>query len=123
MIDGLFYLAGGRRVGEGNSARLDRYDPKTDRWETLRPMPRASGGLAGAAAGGRLYVFGGENPGVIPETWSYDPMTDQWRSEPAMRTPRHGLAGAGVRGKIYAIGGGAKASGGQVTAIVEVLIP
>ncbi|MGA0605036.1 Kelch repeat-containing protein [Phenylobacterium sp. VNQ135] len=123
VIDGLFYLAGGRRVGEGNSARLDRYDPKTDRWETLRPMPRASGGLAGAAAGGRLYVFGGENPGVIPETWSYDPKTDQWRQEPGMRTPRHGLAAAAVRGRIYAIGGGAKASGGQVTAIVEALVP
>lgn len=123
VIDGLFYLAGGRRVGEGNSARLDRYDPRTDRWETLRPMPRASGGLAGAALNGRLYVFGGENPGVIPETWSYDPKTDQWRAEPAMRTPRHGLAAAAVGGRIYAIGGGAKASGGQVTAIVEALVP
>lgn len=123
VIDGMFYLAGGRRVGEGNSARLDRYDPKTDRWETLRPMPRASGGLAGAALNGRLYVFGGENPGVIPEAWSYDPRTDEWRAEPAMRTPRHGLAAAAVGGKIYAVGGGAKASGGQVTAIVEALIP
>jgi hypothetical protein len=123
VIDGLFYLAGGRRVGEGNSARLDRYDPKADRWETLRPMPRASGGLAGAALGGRLYVFGGENPGVIPETWSYDPKTDQWRAEPAMRTPRHGLVGVAAGGKAYAIGGGAKASGGQVTAVVEALVP
>jgi hypothetical protein len=123
VIDGRFYLAGGRRVGEGNSARLDRYDPKTDRWETLRPMPRASGGLSGAALNGRLYVFGGENPGVIPETWSYDPKTDQWRAEPAMRTPRHGLAAAAVGGRIYAIGGGVKASGGQVSAVVEALVP
>ncbi|MCR5876346.1 hypothetical protein LRS10_20670 [Phenylobacterium sp. J426] len=123
VIDGLFYLAGGRRVGEGNSARLDRYDPRTDRWETLRPMPRASGGLASAALGGRLYVFGGENPGVIPETWSYDPKTDQWRAEPAMRTPRHGLVGVATGGRIYAIGGGAKASGGQVTSVVEALVP
>jgi len=72
---------------------------------------------------GRLYVFGGENPGVIPETWSYDPKTDRWRAEPAMRTPRHGLAGAAVGGRIYAIGGGVKASGGQVSAVVEALVP
>lgn len=123
VIDGLFYLAGGRRVGEGNSDRLDRYDPETDRWETLRSMPRASGGLAGAALGGRLYVFGGELPGVIPETWSYDPRSDKWRPEPAMRTPRHGLAAAEIGGRIYAVGGGAKASGGQVTSVVEALVP
>lgn len=123
-IDGLFYLAGGRRVGEGNSARLDRYDPKTDRWETLRPMPRAAGGLSGAAAGGRLYVFGGEGgPGVIPNCWSYDPKADAWREEPPMRTPRHGLAGAAVGGRIYAIAGGVKESGGEVSAIVEALVP
>ena len=123
-IGGLFYLAGGRRVGEGNSAQLDAYDPKTDRWTTLRPMPRAAGGLAAAAAGGKLYVFGGEGgPGVIAETWSYDPKTDRWTGEPGMATPRHGLAGVGIGGRVYAIGGGAKESGGQVTATVEALIP
>lgn len=124
VIDGQFYLAGGRRVGEGNSTQLDRYDPKTDRWETLRPMPKGAGGLGGAAAGGRLYVFGGEGgPGMIPETWSYDPKADAWRAEPAMRTPRHGLASVGIGGRVYAIGGGVKESGGQVSDICEVLIP
>lgn len=124
VIDGLFYLAGGRRVGEGNSAQLDRYDPRTDRWETLRPMPRAAGGLGGAAAGGRLYVFGGEGgPGMIPESWSYDPKSDTWRAEPAMKTPRHGLAGIGIGGRVYALGGGVEVSGGKVSAIAEVLVP
>ena len=123
-LGGLFYLAGGRRVGGGNSAQLDVYDPKTDKWATLRPMPRAAGGLAGAAAGGKLYVFGGEGgPGVIPNSWSYDPKTDQWTAEPAMATPGHGLAGVANKGRIYAIGGGAKESGGHVTPITEVLIP
>lgn len=123
VIDGRLYLAGGRRVGEGNSARLDRYDPKTDAWETLRPMPKGAGGLAGAAAGGKLYVFGGEGgPGMIPECWSYDPNTDRWTAEPPMRTPRHGLAGAAVGGRIYAIGGGVKESGGQVSAVNEALV-
>lgn len=123
-LGGLFYLAGGRRVGGGNSAQLDVYDPKTDKWATLRPMPRAAGGLAGAAAGGKLYVFGGEGgPGVIPNCWSYNPRTDQWTAEPPMATPRHGLAGMAIKGRVYAIGGGAKESGGQVTPICEVLIP
>lgn len=122
VIDGMFYLAGGRTVRGGNSAQLDRYDPKTDRWETLRPMPRPAGGLAGAAAGGKLYVFGGEGGReVIPDCWVYDPASDQWAAGPAMRTPRHGLAAAAVGGRIYAVGGGLKASGGQVCAVNEVL--
>lgn len=123
-IGGLFYLAGGRRVGGGNSAQLDVYDPKTDRWTTLRPMPRAAGGLGGAAAGGKLYVFGGEGgPGMIANCWSYDPKTDAWQAEPDMRTPRHGLAGVGLGGRVYAIGGGVKESGGQVSAVTEALVP
>jgi N-acetylneuraminic acid mutarotase len=122
-IDGRFYLAGGRRVGGGNSAQLDCYDPRSDRWTTLRPMPRAAGGLAGAAIGGKLYVFGGEGgPGVIPDTWVYDPAIDRWTAGPAMRTPRHGLAGVAVGDRIYAVGGGIKESGGQVSAITEALI-
>mgnify|MGYP002402968799 CR=1 FL=1 len=116
VIGGLFYLAGGRRVRGGNSAELDVYDPKTDRWTTLRPMPRA--------AGGKLYVFGGEGgPGVIPDCWSYDPATDRWREEPAMVTPRHGLAGVAVAGRVFAVGGGVKESGGQVSAVNEALVP
>jgi N-acetylneuraminic acid mutarotase len=123
-IGGKLYLAGGRRVGEGNSGQLDRYDPKTDTWETLAPMPKGAGGLAGAAAGDKLYVFGGETPSsVIPDCWSYDPKSDAWTAEPPMKTPRHGLVGASIGGKVYAIGGGALPSGGQVTAVVEVLTP
>ena len=122
-LGGLFYLAGGRRVGGGNSAQFDAYDPRTDKWTTLRPMPRAAGGLAGAAAGGKLYVFGGEGgPGVIPDCWSYDPKTDQWAAEPPMATPRHGLAGMAIKGRIYAIGGGVKESGGQVSPVCEALV-
>jgi N-acetylneuraminic acid mutarotase len=124
VIDGLLYLAGGRRVGEGNSARLDRYDPTADRWETLAPMPKAAGGLAAAAAGDKLFVFGGEGgPGMIAECWSYDPKADRWTAEPPMRTPRHGLAGAAVSGVVYAIGGGVKESGAQVSAVNEALVP
>ncbi|MFN3513862.1 MAG: Kelch repeat-containing protein [Phenylobacterium sp.] len=124
VIDGKLYLAGGRRVGEGNSGQLDRYDPATDRWETLAPMPVGAGGLAGAAAGGRFYVFGGETSNsVIPHCWSYDPARDAWREELAMRTPRHGLAGVAIGDRIYAIGGGVRASGGQVSAVVEALVP
>jgi N-acetylneuraminic acid mutarotase len=85
-------------------------------------MPRAAAGLAAAAAGGKLYAFGGEGgPGVIPNCWIYDPGADQWSPGPDMRTPRHGLAGLAIDDRVYAIGGGAKESGGQVTDVAETL--
>jgi N-acetylneuraminic acid mutarotase len=124
-IDGKLYLVGGRAGGRGaivNSAELNCYDPKTDKWVTLAPMPAPAGGIGAAALGGKLYAFGGEIPGVHPQAWSYDPQTDRWSAEPDMRTPRHGVAGMAVDGKVFAIGGGEKPSGGQTSQACEALI-
>ena len=42
------------------------YDPASDEWKELAPMPTKRGAAAAAAAGGKLYVTGGANslPGV-----------------------------------------------------------
>lgn len=125
VIDGAFYIVGGRTMAEGNMARLDRYDPKTDRWEALRPMPYPSGGLGAAALDGSLVAFGGEElgvrgtAGVIPHVWRYDVARDAWEPLAPMRTPRHGLAGVSIGNRLYAIGGGDVVGIGGTTAIVE----
>lgn len=134
VLDGAIWVAGGRTVGGGGTGRLDRYDPVADRWDTLAPIPpspatgrQVGGGLAMAAANGRLVAFGGEwfapgGGGVFPETWIYDPATDRWEAGPPMRTPRHGLAAAAVDGVIYAIAGGEVVSGGRAGGVVEALV-
>jgi N-acetylneuraminic acid mutarotase len=38
---------------------VQAYDPRTNRWRKLAPMPTARGDLAAAAVGGRVYVIGG----------------------------------------------------------------
>lgn len=131
VLDGAIWVAGGRTVSGGGTGRLDRYDPATDRWDTLAPIPRSyaqnnqvGGGLAMAEAGGRLVAFGGEwfarpGGGVFAETWIYDPSRDAWTAGPDMKTPRHGLAAASVGGAVYAIAGGAVVSGGQAVGVVE----
>lgn len=125
VIDGAFYIVGGRTMSAGNTARLDRYDPKTDRWEALRPMPYPSGGLGAVAQNGSLIAFGGEElgvkgtAGVIPHVWRYDIARDAWEPLAPMRTPRHGLAGVAIGNRLYAIGGGSETSTGNTTAIVE----
>ncbi len=133
VLEGMLWVAGGRTVGGGGTGRLDRYDPAADRWTTMAPIPRSfgqnnqvGGGLAMAAAGGKLVAFGGEwfarpGGGVFPETWSYDPARDLWEAGPDMATPRHGLGSAAVGDVVYAIAGGAVVSGGRATGIVESL--
>ena len=131
VIDGALYVAAGRRRGQTgitNLGALERYDPETDTWTTLRPLPQPSGGLNGAALNGTLYVFGGEyfseGGGVYEHTWAYDPETDDWTEGPPMPTPRHGLAGAALDGRIFAIGGNtAPGIGAATTGTVEALVP
>ena len=78
-------------------------------------MPTARGGLAAAASGGKLYVFGGENPGVFPHTEEYDPASNTWRRVADMPTPRHGMGAVTVGADIYVIGGGIRAGFGAST--------
>ncbi len=133
VLDGAIWIAGGRTVTGGGTGQLDRYDPAADRWDTLAPIPRSEaannqvgGGLAMAAAKGRLVAFGGEwfqrgGGGVFAETWIYDPTADRWDAGPAMRTPRHGLAAAAVDGVVYAVAGGEVVSGARAGSVVEAL--
>ncbi|WP_295514355.1 kelch repeat-containing protein [uncultured Pseudomonas sp.] len=128
VINGYLYLVGGRTMDGGNLARLDRYDPQHDRWETLRPLPVPAGGLATAVAGGQLYAFGGERleakgpEGVIAHSWRYDPALDHWEALPHLPTPRHGLAAVALDDRILLIGGGALPATGRTTAVTEALM-
>jgi len=131
VIDGNLYIAGGRRReqdGITNLGTLERYDPETDTWTRLRPLPQPSGGLNGAALNGTLYVFGGEyfseGGGVYDHTWAYAPRADDWTELSPMPTPRHGLAGVAIDERVFAIGGNTAAGIGAATSsLVEVLIP
>ncbi len=78
------------------------------RWELLPSMRKARGGIASAAvSGGRVVVFGGEEPrGTIAEVELFEPRGRRWRSLPDMRTPRHGLGGASLGNRVFAIEGG-----------------
>ena len=96
------------------------YDPETDEWKALAPMPEKRGSAVAAAVGDKIYVIGGASTprgsketaisptsaqvclGTVEE---YDPATNTWRERTPMPTPRNHAAIGVVDGKIYVIGG------------------
>jgi len=96
------------------------YDPSSDTWKALAPMPSKRGSPVAVAVGDRIYVIGGasllpgatdiaispatpqESVGTVEE---YNPETNTWRERSPMPTPRNHTTAAAVNGKIYVIGG------------------
>src|SRR2546422_2683171 len=96
------------------------YEPATDSWRALAPIPTARGGGVAAVVGGKVYVIGGAGP--VPDASTptirprqpqrslgnveeYDPTTNKWRSRAPMPTPCNHMGGEAVNGRIYVIGG------------------
>ncbi len=115
------------------------YDPATDSWKDLAPMPTARGSAAAVVVDGKIYVIGGAHanipgkPGTEP-LWvgvpqivtgvveEYDPAANTWRTRSPMPTGRNHFFAGVVDGKIYAINGRLGTSfvtASDVTDIVE----
>jgi N-acetylneuraminic acid mutarotase len=106
------YVPGGRRSANPKdiSATLERYDPRSDRWETVADMPEPRSGYALAALEGRLYVFGGwDGSAFRDDVFAYDPQSDSWSELESMPTARAFADASVVEGSIFVIGGENKA--------------
>jgi N-acetylneuraminic acid mutarotase len=96
------------------------YDPATDEWKELAPMPTKRGAAAAGVANGKIYVTGGANslPGVtengihparphnvVPTVEEYDPATNTWKTVRSLLLPRNHHVAVGVGNRVYVIGG------------------
>lgn len=110
--NGEFYVVSGRpSYVEETNRFVQRYSPRTGRWERVADLMSGRGGLAAVSVCDGVVAFGGEDPhrgppGTVPEVEVYDPVRDSWDRLPDMRTPRHGLGGAVIDRRIYALEGG-----------------
>ncbi|MDR0372503.1 MAG: hypothetical protein LBI79_02920 [Nitrososphaerota archaeon] len=65
----------------------ERYDPATDKWVTLEPMPTPRANFVIAVYQGKIYCMGGEvldKPGdysIYRVTEVYDPVTNSWSAK------------------------------------------
>jgi Kelch motif len=111
-VGNFFYSIGGRSGGVGISA-VDRYDPATNLWSVMAPMPTARSGLALATDGRYIWAIGGRTggapcaPSALDTVERYDTSTNTWTTKASMIVPRSDLAAAFIPGttKILVAGG------------------
>ncbi|MCP9454968.1 MAG: hypothetical protein NNA18_02515 [Nitrospira sp.] len=119
----LYVIGGYTRAGVNiwnPVATVYAYDPTTDQWTELAPMPTARGALAVAEVGGHLYAIGGfDRRANVAAVEVYDPVHNRWETRAPLPTPRDHLAVAVVDGAIYAIGGRVNGDYGRNLAVVE----
>ena len=115
VFNGKIYIFGGcmRAIsGEGGRTNAWEYDPATDTYKALAPMPVKRCSAVAAEVDGKIYLIGGLEPfengkgtRVTGRNQMYDPATNTWtETQPDADDAQPRVLGA-VNGKIYVIGG------------------
>lgn len=104
-MDGTVYVTGGCNA-DGTLDSAECYDPTTNSWRFIAPLPKPIKQHCSAAVLGRLYCIGGEsNDQTLDTVHCYNPRQDSWDTVASMILPRS-CAGVGVLNReIYVIGG------------------
>jgi N-acetylneuraminic acid mutarotase len=107
--DGRIYVLGGAaltpnsHIYQGHVTNtVQAYDPRTNRWTLVAPMPTAREALAAVTgADGRIYAIGGSRtpfgfqdsnvPRAVRTVEIYDPRTNRWSAGPSLNVARFNL--------------------------------
>ncbi len=107
--DGTTAYAVGGLAASGYLSDTRRYNPPTDTWTALPPLPLPVAGASAVYAPntGKLYVFGGESDGQTTSTATqiYDPATQAWATGAPLPAPRSGMTAGYWNGHIYLAAG------------------
>lgn len=110
-LDGEIITVGGFISGEGSVTITNgaaAYNPSTNTWRELAPLPEARHHGMAAAYNGQVYFFGGSPPpsfGGTANAWAYDPTTDTWREIAPLPEPRTAGSAVVLDEAIYVVGG------------------
>jgi N-acetylneuraminic acid mutarotase len=88
------------------------YDPLTDSWETMQPMPKNRSGLNANVINGKIYLVGGRTVGpqylTVALNEVYDPANNSWTTKKPIPIAVVSCASAVIDNKIFVIGGHAE---------------
>lgn len=107
-LDGKIYVPGGLDNRIFSTPDLEAYDPATDTWQTLSPMPEFRHHHMAAAFEGKLYVFGGYETSfntVRDTVFVYDPAEDAWQELDPMPAPMAAGTALVIEDAIYLVPG------------------
>ncbi|HLI97687.1 MAG TPA: kelch repeat-containing protein [Candidatus Baltobacteraceae bacterium] len=104
-INGMLYVIGGYNE---HFRRVAEYNPATDSWKLVAPLPFELGRFGAATVlGGQLYVIGGCAQAACYSRLveAYDPGTNTWASKTPMPMGLDDTAAVSLGGAMYLIGG------------------
>lgn len=102
VLDGKVFTIAGYDASGASTATVEVYEPATDRWRGVTPLPLATNHNAAAVVHGVLYAFGGTSP----RAFAYDAVRDAWAEVATMRYTHGGTpAVAVIEGQLYVAGG------------------
>lgn len=118
VVDGRIYTFGGMTGARGTVLdEVTVYDPATDTWRSLPPLPTPRRSVRAAAIGSAIYVVGGvAESGAVDAVDVFDAEAETWSSFPPMTTARYGVGLAVIDDSLVVAGGFAD---GQAQAMVE----
>jgi N-acetylneuraminic acid mutarotase len=110
VLDGKIYVIGGFEEQGKATDVVEVYDPLTDTWDRVSPLPIPLEHTAVSTYNGKLFVVGGytivdEERTPTDKLFSYDPSTDKWEELESMPIARGALTANFIDGILYAIGG------------------
>ncbi len=104
--NGLAYSVAGVVDGAVSGAG-NAFDPATQSWTPIAPMPDQLEAAQGTFVKGKLYVTGGWNSAGddVASTYAYDPALDAWSKLADLPIAVSGGGAASLDGQLYVVGG------------------
>jgi N-acetylneuraminic acid mutarotase len=109
-LNGKIYVGGSYIGADMSTATTETYayDPGTDRWTAVAPLPAGTerGAACVAVDGDYMYVIGGAHDGKsVDDVARYDPAKDEWETLAKLPERREHCAAGAIGGIIYVAGG------------------
>ena len=102
-VNGKIYAIGGDLFKNTNR----EYDPQTNSWKFLEPMPTGRQHISSGAFGNNIYICGGLTSwkNISKKNEVYDVLSNSWSEKASIPSLRNGAAVVTLDSLIYVIGG------------------